>query len=125
MTGSLILFTATATASAAAPSVAWLIAARVVQGVGEACGPLIQAIIRDVIDDEKLRMRVTAIIGTLKPLAIISAPSIGGLIAFASGTWRSVFHLLIAKPDYKISIYIYIYIKVAFFLIDVYMICII
>jgi MFS family permease len=39
-------------------------------------------------------MRIAALLGVLSPLAIISAPSVGGLIAICFGGWRVIFQFL-------------------------------
>jgi MFS family permease len=81
--------------SAMAPSIEWLIFARIIQGSGEAVSVITSAVIRDVVDDMKERMRLQAFFGTLRPLMILLAPTIGG--AFGTfATWRQLFYGLAA-----------------------------
>ena len=64
--------------------------ARVVQGVGEAATTVCTAVARDVLIDVDERTRAMAILGSLRPLAIVAAPSVGGLVGAFFG-WRYVF----------------------------------
>lgn len=86
-----------------APSIEMLILARTIQGIGEANSSLAQAITRDVIEDVQSRARIFYILGTVRPLAIISAPAIGGLIGSRLG-WRVVFILLTAWGTMNVSL---------------------
>lgn len=70
-----------------------LIAARVVQGCGESGTVVCSAIARDVLTDVRERVRVLAILGSLRPIAIVCAPSVGGLLGSVFG-WRNVFRAL-------------------------------
>ncbi|KAJ8604806.1 hypothetical protein CTAYLR_001087, partial [Chrysophaeum taylorii] len=63
---------------------------RFVQGIGEACTTVSTAIARDVLVDPKERLRVLALLGSLRPAAIMLAPSVGGAVGQAVG-WRAVF----------------------------------
>ena len=56
----LLVYVAGALGSAFAPTIGWLLAARCVQGVGEAASIVTSSIIRDTIDDPRERMRVQA-----------------------------------------------------------------
>mmetsp|Transcript_130788 Transcript_130788/g.244702 ORF Transcript_130788/g.244702 Transcript_130788/m.244702 type:complete len:480 (-) Transcript_130788:141-1580(-) len=76
-----------------APSIGWLIAARVVQAVGEANDAITSAVARDTIEDPNERMRMLALLAGIRPLAIISAPSVGGVLGGVFG-WRTVFRML-------------------------------
>ena len=77
----LLIYVAGALGSAYAPTIQWLLAARCVQGVGEAASIVTSSIIRDTIDDPRERMRVQAYFTTLRPLMLLGGPSIGGLAA--------------------------------------------
>lgn len=70
-----------------------LIVTRVIQGIGESGTVVCTAIARDVLVNVSERVRVMAILGTLRPLAIVCAPSLGGLLGAAFG-WRNVFRAL-------------------------------
>ena len=70
-----------------------LVAFRVVQGLGESATTVCSAVARDVLADVDERMRVMAILGSLRPLAIVAAPSVGGLAGSLFG-WRYVFRAL-------------------------------
>ena len=75
---------------------AWvLVGARVVQGIGESATTVTSAIARDVLLDVDERMKMLALLGSLRPIAIIAAPSVGGLAGAAFG-WRYVFRGLAA-----------------------------
>jgi len=78
-----------------APTISWLLAARVLQGLGEASNPICMAIARDAIDEPARRMRMLAVLSLIRPLAIVIAPAIGGLIGAEFG-WRVVFRCLTA-----------------------------
>ena len=69
------------------------VAFRVVQGLGESATTVCSAVARDVLADVDERMRVMAILGSLRPLAIVAAPSVGGLAGSLFG-WRYVFRAL-------------------------------
>lgn len=69
----LVAYVAGALGSALAPSIEWLLVARCVQGVGEACSIITSAIIRDVVDDPQERMRIQAYFTTMRPLMLLGA----------------------------------------------------
>ena len=56
-----------------APVIEWLLVARCVQGVGEACSIITSAIIRDVVDDPQERMRIQAYFTTMRPLMLLGS----------------------------------------------------
>ena len=89
----LLVYVAGALGSAFAPTIGWLLAARCVQGVGEAASIVTSSIIRDTIDDPRERMRVQAYFTTLRPLMLLGGPSIGGLVGTAFG-WRNLMRAL-------------------------------
>ncbi|KAJ8612519.1 hypothetical protein CTAYLR_003718 [Chrysophaeum taylorii] len=66
------------------------VVARVVQGMGESGTVVCSAIARDVLTDVSERVRVLAILGTLRPLAMVVSPTIGGLLGASFG-WRTLF----------------------------------
>jgi len=72
---------------------AYLIVARMVQGVGEASTIVCSAIARDVLTDVGARVKVTSALGALRPLATVVAPSVGGLVGAGFG-WRVLFKAL-------------------------------
>lgn len=86
----LAFFTAGSAASALAHSVSGLIAARVVQALGAACGvTLARAIARDAYGTERL-VKVIAYLTMAYTLGPMIAPLAGGALIDLSG-WRSVF----------------------------------
>lgn len=72
-----------------------LVACRVVQGFGEAATTVTSAVARDVLHDVDERTKMLALLGSLRPIAIVAAPSVGGLAGAALG-WRYVFRGLAA-----------------------------
>ena len=73
-----------------APSIGTLILCRIVQGYAEGNAVIASAITRDVLDDPNERARIMAVMGTLRPLTIVAAPSVGGLVGSVIG-WRGIF----------------------------------
>lgn len=90
---SLLTFVVGAVGSAMAPTLGTLMVARIIMGCGQAVSVIATAILRDLVDDPQERLRVTAIFNTLQPLAIVAAPSVGGMVGDAFG-WRAVFGCL-------------------------------
>lgn len=87
------LFTAGGLAAAASTSLDMMLAARVVQGLGAACGmSLGRAIIRDTTEGVEL-VRQLALLSLIVLLSPGLSPMLGGLIAAALG-WRAVLVLL-------------------------------
>jgi len=78
---------------AVAPNISIFLLARILQACGEGSASIMSAVARDVIEDPVERMRVLAILGTARPLTIIAAPSLGGLLGAHYG-WRVVFFIL-------------------------------
>jgi DHA1 family bicyclomycin/chloramphenicol resistance-like MFS transporter len=107
---SFLLYAIGSFACAAAPSIGWLIFARVVQALG-AAGPIIiaRAIVRDLYD-ERRAARELALMGAMMTVAPMIAPTLGGLIQASMG-WRAIFvasagaaatfatYLLLAMPE--------------------------
>lgn len=88
----LALFTAASAACALAPTVGWLIAARVVQGAGAALVmPLAMALLSVAFPREE-RGRALGIFSSLTGLALLSGPVVGGAIAQGIA-WQWIFWL--------------------------------
>ena len=86
----MVLFTAASAACAVAPTIGWLIAARVAQGLGAAlAAPQSMAIIRRVVD-ESWRGQAMGLWSATSALANLLAPPVGGLLVAWIG-WRGVF----------------------------------
>lgn len=93
LTIGLVLFTAGGVAALTAQSAQWLIAARVVQGLGGGAGPaLAQAIVLDVFGRER-SARVIGYFAIVLPLAPAAAPVIGSGLHSTTG-WEGVFWTL-------------------------------
>lgn len=90
---SFLLYIGATATCAVTPNIWVFLAARIVQGIGEGNATITSAIARDVLEDEVERMRMMAVLGTIRPLAIIVAPSVGGLLGSFIG-WRAVFWML-------------------------------
>lgn len=58
---------------AAAPSVYWLAAGRVLQGLGQGASVLPSAVALDLVDDPAQRLQALAFLGSLRPLVVIAA----------------------------------------------------
>lgn len=77
-----------------APSLPWLIGARLLQGAfGALIGVLIPVLAFGAVDEEQ-RGRAMGIVGTLGPLGSVSGPAVGGLL-LASFGWRSIFFAVV------------------------------
>ncbi|MCB1432355.1 MAG: multidrug effflux MFS transporter [Alphaproteobacteria bacterium] len=91
--GGLAVFLAASLMAAMAPSIEWLILARLLQALGGAAGiVLARAMVRDVFDREQ-SASVISYITMAFVVAPMVAPAIGGLID-AHGGWRASFWLL-------------------------------
>lgn len=78
-----------------APSIGWLLVARMIQGAGAGVGPTIaMAASRDLLEGIVLRRRL-ANLAMLRNVAPIIAPSIGALL-LALGGWRAISGMLAA-----------------------------
>lgn len=89
----MVCFWAASAACACAPTVAWLIAARAVQGIGAALMlPGTLALLVGTIRDERARNRLVGTWAAVGGAALPAGPLIGGLLVEAAG-WRSVFWL--------------------------------
>jgi len=88
--GGVALFTAASAASALAPSVAFLIAARAVQGIAAAAMiPASLAMLLAAVPPAR-RMAAVGLWGASASIAAAAGPSLGGLLVHATN-WRSVF----------------------------------
>ena len=84
------LFLAAALLAATAPTLGWLIGARVIQGVGAAfLMTLALALMRQTADAARLG-RAMGLIGTVSALGTALGPSLGGVLIPLAG-WRGVF----------------------------------
>jgi DHA1 family bicyclomycin/chloramphenicol resistance-like MFS transporter len=89
----LAVYLAATLACALAPSLGWLVAARVVQAVGSCGGPVVaRAIVRDTTDPKRAAA-VFATIAGLMALAPAAGPVLGGLVVAEAG-WRAAFWVL-------------------------------
>jgi DHA2 family methylenomycin A resistance protein-like MFS transporter len=87
----LIVFTAASAACALAPSVAWLIAARAVQGLGAASlVPSSLALLRGAYREPSERARAVGAWGAIAGIAAASGPVLGGVLV-GLVSWRAVF----------------------------------
>ncbi len=77
---SLVLFLAASLACGFASDLGWLIAARVVQGLGSAGLQLMSQTIVARVTSPRQRPRYMAVIGAAFPIAIVVGPVVGGLI---------------------------------------------
>lgn len=85
---SLVLFLVASLACGFAPNLGWLIAARVVQGLGSAGLQLMSQTIIARVTSPRQRPRYMAVIGAAFPVAIVVGPVVGGLITdYASWPW--------------------------------------
>jgi len=86
------IYVAATALAATSTSIYVLVAARVLMGLGQGSQVMAQVIARDLIDDISTRLRVMAVLGSLQPLVLVTAPIIGGSIGSFLG-WRWVFWL--------------------------------
>ncbi|MBQ1023705.1 MFS transporter [Micromonospora sp. C95] len=85
-------FAVASLAAGLAPTIGWLIAARVVQGLfGAALMALIPVLITTSVEPG-LRGRAMGVVDTLGMLGLISGPAIGGVIVASAG-WPWIFYL--------------------------------
>lgn len=77
---SLVLFLVASLACGFAPDLGWLIAARVLQGLGSAGLQLMSQTIVARVTSPRQRPRYMAVIGAAFPVAIVVGPVVGGLI---------------------------------------------
>lgn len=86
----LALFTLASLGCSLAPSVGWLVAARVVQGFGASMlNPVAVGIIRNTFEDPAARARAIGVWGAVVGISMALGPVFGGLLTTIS--WRAVF----------------------------------
>lgn len=86
----IVLFTAASVACGAAPSLAFLVAARAVQGLGAAIMMALSiAFVGDTVPKERMG-RAMGILGTMSAVGTALAPSLGGILISALG-WPALF----------------------------------
>ena len=91
MLGGLVLFSAGSVVAAVAPGAGWLLAGRVVMGVGAAGSePGTLSIIRHLYEDRPTRARALGVWAAVSGTALALGPVIAGLIGGVSD-WRGVF----------------------------------
>ena len=84
------VFTLASVLCSVAPSLAWLIAARALQGLGAAIMmALIMALVGEAIPKERTG-RAMGLLGTLSAVGTALGPTLGGLL-IAAGGWQAVF----------------------------------
>ena len=87
----LALFTAGSLACSLAPTLGWLIAFRMVQGLGASMlNPVALSIITHAFPDPRERARAIGLWGTTVGLSLAAGPVVGGLLVASAG-WRSIF----------------------------------
>ncbi|TMB35396.1 MAG: MFS transporter [Deltaproteobacteria bacterium] len=90
-TAGLVVFTAASAMCVAAPDIGWLIAARVLQGMGAALFmPASLSILRSAYPEPVERARAIGIWSSLTAVTGASGPLVGGALIHAFG-WRSIF----------------------------------
>jgi EmrB/QacA subfamily drug resistance transporter len=84
------LFTAASLGCSVAPTTGWLVAFRVLQGVGGSMlNPVAMSIIRNTFEDPRERARAIGIWGAVVGVSLALGPVLGGVLAELS--WRAVF----------------------------------
>ena len=87
----LVLFTVGSLACSLAPTLGWLIAFRVMQGLGATMlNPVALSIITHAFPDPRERARAIGLWGTTVGLSLAAGPVVGGLLVASAG-WRSIF----------------------------------
>jgi len=87
----LALFTVGSLACSLAPTLGWLIAFRVAQGLGASMlNPVALSIITHAFPDPRERARAIGLWGTTVGLSLAAGPVVGGLLVASAG-WRSIF----------------------------------
>lgn len=92
--GGIALYLAGGLACLAAPSIEWLVAARVAQGLGACAGPvMVRAVVRDLHEGARAA-RVLSLTAMGSSLAPMLAPVIGGVVLLRAD-WRAIFAVLV------------------------------
>ncbi|MBO2446396.1 MFS transporter [Actinomadura barringtoniae] len=87
----LAIFTLGSLLCSLAPSLGWLIAARIVQAIGGCMlNPVAMSIITNVFTDPRERARAIGVWGGVVGLSMAAGPVVGGLLVETVG-WRSIF----------------------------------
>ena len=87
----LALFTAGSLACSLAPTLPWLVAFRVVQGLGASMlNPVALSIITSTFPEPRERARAIGVWGATVGLSLTLGPTVGGLLVSSAG-WRSIF----------------------------------
>ncbi|WP_229068207.1 MFS transporter [Actinoplanes sp. DH11] len=87
----LVLFAIGSAACALAPSIEWLVAARVAQGIGGSMlSPVALAIVVSAITDPRERAQAIGVWASVFGLSMAAGPVLGGLLTTGPG-WRTVF----------------------------------
>jgi DHA1 family purine ribonucleoside efflux pump-like MFS transporter/DHA1 family bicyclomycin/chloramphenicol resistance-like MFS transporter len=90
----LLIYLAGSLAAACAPSVEWILAGRLIQGIGASVGLTVaRAVVRDLFVGTEAA-RIMNMIGIILAIGPATGPTIGGLALSAFG-WQSIFLLLI------------------------------
>lgn len=93
--GFTVIYLAASVVAAMAPSVEWLLAARLVQGIGAAAGVSIaRAMVRDQYTGEEA-VRIMNMIGVLLAIGPAASPTLGGIALDLFG-WQSIFGFMVA-----------------------------